>query len=236
MSTANPDSGAGVSAFIPLECNPVRMTALLKGIDESSPLQFYDVISIPDARLINLHIPHPALALLLVFSSRTPPEELRYRGSGADEPVVWWRQTVKNSCGTMALLHAACNGPARDLIDKTSTLGKLLDESIPKGPEERARLLERSKELADEHQKAAEGGDTEAPEATDDVEPHYVCFVAGTDGALYEMDGRKSGPVKLGDLGGEADMLSETALDLGARKYIKPNENFSSVVLAAGSQ
>jgi ubiquitin carboxyl-terminal hydrolase L3 len=39
-----------------------------------------------------------------------------YSGSGDKEPVVWFRQTIGNSCGLMALLHAATNGAARDYI------------------------------------------------------------------------------------------------------------------------
>ena len=43
-------------------------------------------------------------------------DKLVYSGSGLQEQVVWFRQTIGNSCGLMAVLHAAVNGSARDYI------------------------------------------------------------------------------------------------------------------------
>ena len=55
---------------------------------------------------------------------------------------------------------------------------------------------------------------------------------------LWEMDGRRKGPLDRGDIG-EDDVLSEKALDLGVRKFLKREEEtggaelrFSLITLA----
>ncbi|KAL2189643.1 cysteine proteinase [Thermothelomyces heterothallicus CBS 203.75] len=107
--------------------------------------------------------------------------------------------------------------------------------AVPLGPDERARLLERDPALAAAHQSAAEQGDTAAPAATDDVDLHYVCFVKGRDGALWELDGRRKGPLRRGDLDSSEDVLSEKALALGPLKFLEREAadlRFSCVALA----
>lgn len=128
MSTIpNPDPPPGTSpAFIPLEANPELMTTLLQKLGLSSALQIHDVYSLTDPDLLAF-IPRPALALLLVFPVSATYESHRlaedalleeYNGQGDAEPV-WFRQTIRNACGLMGLLHAVSNGPARDYIGKS---------------------------------------------------------------------------------------------------------------------
>jgi ubiquitin carboxyl-terminal hydrolase L3 len=67
---------------------------------------------------------------------------------------------------------------------------------------------------------------------------HYVCFVKSNDNRLWEMDGRRKGPLDRGELGPDDDVLSEKALSLGVRKFMKREEDaggdlrFSLIVLA----
>lgn len=100
------------------------MTTLAHDLGLSSTLAFHDVFSIDDESLLAF-VPRPALALLLVFPVSKSYEEFRvkadvdresYDGSGSAEPVLWFRQTIRNACGLMGLLHAVCNGDARNLI------------------------------------------------------------------------------------------------------------------------
>lgn len=120
----DPDPHAGAPAFIPLEANPQLMTTLLHKIGVSKALQMHDVFSLTEPELLSF-IPRPALALLLVFpvsaayeSHRMAEDSLNkeYHGKGAAEPVMWWRQTIRNACGFMALLHAVANGPSRNFV------------------------------------------------------------------------------------------------------------------------
>ena len=60
------------------------------------------------------------------------------------------------------------------------------------------------------------------PNAEDEVDFHYICFVRGKDGQfLYELDGDLKGPVCRGPLATqEADSLFEIGLN-AVREYIQ---------------
>ena len=107
---------------------------------------------------------------------------------------------------------------------------------MPLAPRERSALVERTPELAAAHKEAASGGDTAAPDAHDDVDLHYVCFARGNDGALWELDGRRKGPIRRGDLDKDDDVLSPKALTMGPLKFLEREGGdlrFSAVALAA---
>lgn len=64
---------------------------------------------------------------------------------------------------------------------------------------------------------------------------HYVCFVRGDDGTLWELDGRRKGPLNRGQLESGEDVLSEKALTWGPRKFLEregADLRFSAVALA----
>lgn len=135
----------------------------------------------------------------------------------------------------MGLLHATANGPARNFIEEGSDLDKLVKEAVDLDPVQRAKLLETSPSLAKAHREAATQGATEAPAATDDVDLHYVCFVKTEDGSLWELDGRRKGPLKRGNLEKGEDVLSQNALALGPLKFLEREGGdlrFSCVALA----
>ncbi|GAB0136226.1 hypothetical protein EsDP_00004537 [Epichloe bromicola] len=242
-ANTNPDPDNGAPAFIPLEANPELMTTLIHKLGVSPALAVHDVYSLTDPDMLSF-IPRPALALLLVFPVSAVYESHRmaedntadeYRGAGEQEPVIWWKQTIRNACGMMGLLHAVSNGPARNLIEQGSTMDKLLKESTPLPPRERSALLEKTPAIATAHKEAASAGDTAAPDAQDDVDLHYVCFVKGSDGALWELDGRRKGPIRRGELEENEDMLSPKALSLGILKFLEREGGdlrFSAVALA----
>lgn len=121
------------------------------------------------------------------------------------------------------------------MVEQGTTLDELLKKSIPLQPRERATLLEKTPAVAAAHKEAASIGDTVAPDAEDDVDLHYVCFVKGNDGALWELDGRRKGPIRRGELQENEDMLSEKALSLGILKFLEREGGdlrFSAVALA----
>lgn len=118
------DPPASRPAFIPLEANPELMSALLHRLGLSPALQVHDVYSLTDADMLGF-VPRPALALLLVFpvsavyeSHRLAEDALldEYAGRGEGERVLWFRQTIRNACGLMGLLHAVSNGAAKNFV------------------------------------------------------------------------------------------------------------------------
>lgn len=116
-----------------------------------------------------------------------------------------------------------------------STLDDIVKRSIPLHPADRAKVIEQTPALADAHKAAATEGDTPAPDAHDDVDLHYVCFVKGNDGNLWELDGRRKGPINRGPLNSDEDVLSAKGLNLGVLKFLEregADLRFSAVALA----
>ena len=67
---------------------------------------------------------------------------------------------------------------------------------------------------------------------------HYVCFAKGSDGALWELDGRRKGPIRRGELDKNEDVLSAKGLSLGPLKFLDregADLRFSAVALAGSS-
>ena len=222
------------------------MSHLIHQLGLPATLGFSDVFSIDEPDLLAF-VPRPSHGLLLVFPVSRTYEASRieedsslseYSGSGPSEPVTWFKQTIRNACGLIGLLHAVANGEPRRQIIPGSDLEGLLREAEPLKPLERADLLYDSKALESAHADAARLGDTEAPGAEDSVDLHFVAFVKGGDGKLWELDGRRKGPLERGSLGEDEDALSDRALDLGARRFLKveaaggnPDLRFSLVSL-----
>jgi ubiquitin carboxyl-terminal hydrolase L3 len=124
-------------------------------------------------------------------------------------------------------------------VEPNSDLHKLIKDAIPLAPAERAELLYNSQALESAHHSAATQGDSAAPDAEDNIDLHYVCFVKDDKSNLWELDGRRKGPLNRGELGDDEDVLSEKALELGVKKFLAREEaagggelRFSVIALA----
>ena len=208
------------------------MTSLVHSLGIPTHLAFHDVYSLTEPSLLSF-LPRPALALLLVFPVTKTYETFRmqedsslpeYAGSGPNEPVIWFKQTIRNACGLIGLLHSVCNGGAREAIKPGSDLDKLLQQAVPLQPSDRADLLYKSDALEAAHATAAAKGDTSAPEAETSVDLHFVAFVKDKEGTLWELDGRRRGPLARGKLGAEEDVLSEKGQELGVQAFLRREE------------
>ena len=105
----------------------------------------------------------------------------------------------------------------------------------------RARVLEESEFYEAAHRDAAHQGQSDLPPTEfDDTGNHFVAFVKGTDGHLWELEGSRKGPLDRGILAENEDVLSEKALNVGVRRIMKINKGdegggdmrFSCIVLA----
>lgn len=217
-----------------LENNPEVMTQLASRLGLPPSLAFHDVYSLSEPSLLSL-IPRPAYALLVIIPMTPTWNELRktedgsreiYSGSGPQEPVIWFKQTIGHACGLIGLLHSVLNGPAAEMITQKSELQRLLKEAIPLKTMERAKLLEDSDVLEAAHHAAAVAGDTEAPDVgtAERLGNHFIAFVKGKDGHLWELEGNRKGPLDRGPLGESDDVLSEKALEMGIKRYVKLEE------------
>lgn len=121
MTVASNMSTMYAKHFLQLESNPEVFNKLIRSLGSSHCLEFQDVVSLDDPDLL----PHPALALILVFPTTNRYEDQRAvedashsgsEGNGYDEGIMWFMQTINNACGLYSILHALSNGPARDLV------------------------------------------------------------------------------------------------------------------------
>lgn len=207
-------------AVIPLESNPDIFTQLAGHLGLSSLLGFHDVYSISDPSLLAF-LPQPIYAVILLFPLTEDYELYRKtQDSSLDllegsEAVNWFKQTIKNGCGLYALLHILAN-VNKSLVVENSPLDTFLSELKAQGGPKASNVdeysyliqnLEKSIRLDDNF---GSQGQTQAPAAQDDINFHFITFLKGQDNHMYELDGRRKGPI---DLSGPQGSSATSVLD-----------------------
>lgn len=110
---------------------------------------------------------------------------------------------IPNACGTIALLHAAANSGVP--LPSDSWMSTFFASSRGLTPAERAASLAGDPAIAVEHAESAADGQSDA---VSDTWQHFVCFCEAG-GQVWELDGRKKGPVCHGASSG--DILKDAA-------------------------
>lgn len=226
------------------------MNQLATKLGLSPELQFYDVYTLDELDLL-AHIPRPVLGLLVIIPL-TPAwdrdrqaedaDKSDYTGSGPEEPVIWFKQTIGNACGSIGLLHCAINGPAADFIQPGSDLANIRHRAVPLAMDDRAQMLYDNVPFEIAHKSVEEAGDTSAiVSAAEHIGQHFVAYVKA-DGKLWELEGSRKGPLERGDLAEDEDVLSPRALELGIKRIMRVERDagggdlrFSCIALARGA-
>ncbi|KAH8901367.1 cysteine proteinase, partial [Thozetella sp. PMI_491] len=220
--------GAKRKSFKPLENNPVAMTSLANRLGLSESLMFEDVYSIDDPDLLGA-VPRPCYGLILVFPINEAYEQFRveednlfedYHDFGENEEVIWFKQTIGTACGMIALLHCLANGDSPSFIRSGSDLEHLLNQIKSLEPIARANALCDCDALEEANELAAVEGESSVVPANTPMDLHFVCFVKSRTNRLWELDGRRKGPINRGDLKPEEDGLSQRALEFGVRAFL----------------
>ncbi|KAL1834769.1 hypothetical protein ACET3Z_004420 [Daucus carota] len=183
--------------WLPLEANPDVMNQFLWGLGvRENELGCYDVYGL-DEELLEM-VPKPVLAVLFLYPLTPQSEEERIQQDTVTKDqikgVYYMRQTVGNACGTVGLLHAIGNITSKINLLENSYLDKFYKSTANMDPMERAVYLENDREMEVAHRAAATAGETKA---SDDVYSHFICFTC-VNGQLYELDGRRAGPISHG--------------------------------------
>lgn len=116
-------------------------------------------------------------------------------------------QEIPNACGTVALLHSVAaastlgGGPVE--LPPGSWLHDYMTRAASASPDERAALLAADDTIDAEQAVAVEGGQSAV---IDNTWQHFVCFVQ-KGGILWELDGRKGGPINHGPSSSETLLL-----------------------------
>ncbi|OZJ06921.1 hypothetical protein BZG36_00151 [Bifiguratus adelaidae] len=207
MANDVPVEKAGLR-WLPLEANPEVMNEFMYNLGMSKEYAFTDVYGF-DPTLLAM-VPQPVLAIILCFPVTPAYEKYRLNEEAhitqfeqnVCPDIIFYKQTISNACGTIALLQAVSNN---EIVIKTGTpLATLVEKAQPMSADERAELLESDTTLAQAHQASASTGQTAAPDINADVNLHFVCFIV-KENHLYELDGRKPFPINHGKC---TDLLS----------------------------
>lgn len=192
-------TSTGSKRWLPLEANPDVMNQFLWGLGvQLNEAECCDVYGL-DEELLEM-VPKPVLAVLFLYPLTPQSEEERIKQDSetkVQDPsstVYFMKQTVGNACGTIGLLHAIGNLTSQIKLTEGSFLDKFFKSTSSMDPMQRALFLENDREIEVAHSVAVTAGETEA---TDDVNTHFICFTC-TDGQLYELDGRRAGPISHG--------------------------------------
>jgi ubiquitin carboxyl-terminal hydrolase L3 len=189
--------------WFPLESNPELINDYIQKLGfETSLYEFVDVFSTEEWALDM--IPQPVAAVLMLYPLTDKQENSSTRANDvvaledAQDKVWFIKQRIGNACGTIGLLHALMNIPEPiRIFTQDSWLDTFQgDCPIPLDPVTKAETLEADSKIATLHDQAtsSENNQTNRGSLDDELITHFVAFVC-VNNKLYEMDGRKAGPV-----------------------------------------
>lgn len=227
------DESASAKRWLPLEANPDVMNQFLWGLGlPENEAECYDVYGL-DEQLLEM-VPEPVLAVLFLYplTSKTEEERLQQENEKKHNTRVYFmKQTVGNACGTIGLLHALGNITSEIKLTEGSFFDRFFKATASMDPLQRAAFLENDREMEVAHSVAATAGDTEA---LVDVNAHFICF-ACVDGELYELDGRKSGPISHGQSSPNTLLRDAAKVIQGVIQKNPDSLNFNVIVVSKKS-
>uniref|UniRef100_A0A8C5B7B5 Ubiquitin carboxyl-terminal hydrolase n=1 Tax=Gadus morhua TaxID=8049 RepID=A0A8C5B7B5_GADMO len=189
------------------------LNKMLSKLGAGGTWRFFDVLGLEGEPLAT--VPSPCCALMLLFPLTPKHESFRETQANqlsGDSDVYFLKQTVVNSCGTVALLHTVANNKDKVEFSDDSALKKFLDETADMTAEDRAKQLEKNQPAADK------------------VNFHFIAFV-NVNGKLHELDGRMDGPVSHGSTKDTSFLSDAARVCRGFMEREKGEVRFSAVAL-----
>ncbi|KAL9541177.1 hypothetical protein MBANPS3_009266 [Mucor bainieri] len=217
-----------IQRWVPLEANPEIIHKA--GVDPK--YNYVDVLGF-DPELLAMLPPHVEAVVFLFpiteayekFKDEEEAHLIKLEQSISPD-VVFFKQTIANACGMIALLHSVASND--DEIVGPGLFNDIIEQAKNMSMDERVELLENSKELAQLHASAATEGQTAAPCSDDSIDLHFICFIE-VDQHLYELDGRKLFPINHGKCTNLVESATKVMKQYMARD---PNEtNFNAIAL-----
>lgn len=212
----------GKLEWIPMESNPEVMNAFFRKVGVKPHINVVDVLGF-EPELLQM-VEGKVEGLLLCYpmkgeTDNTVDEEAKKR-------LYFMRQTIRNACATMALIHLLANQCDDADFQPDSSIKEFIRESKQLEPEVKANKFESCETIATAHESASVGGQTDAPPASESVEYHFISIIHNNN-TLYEMDGRKMGPINHGPTTPETFLSDAMKL---VKKFVNndpSNPNFS---------
>jgi ubiquitin carboxyl-terminal hydrolase L3 len=145
---------------------------------------------------------------------------------------------------SMEKSHPICVHPVFKIsydTEPNSPLANILQKAKNMNTPERVELLENSDDLEAAHTSFSQHGQSHAPGADESVETHYIALVKHVNPKtgktmIYELDGRRLGPVEREELPKGEDLLGPAALkivqEFMTREMESGKQEFSLCALA----
>jgi len=233
-----------MASWVPLESDPevfIRWQAPLiifkiltkygHGLGMKSSYEFVDVLAF-DLETMGAIVPeiYHSQALIFLYSISS----IKSQGNTQvkqDGPLYFMKQTAENACGSVALIHVLANTPSS--VDPSSTIEQFVRKTKATSAMNRGITLENDQNICALHASFSAQGQTAAPGASTDIDQHFVAFIEGTDGILYEMDGRQAGPITHAEIGKEPGAFFQACCETIGEKYltVAPDAQFTAMAL-----
>ncbi|KAG1122068.1 hypothetical protein G6F42_011828 [Rhizopus arrhizus] len=221
-----------IQRWVPLEANPEVWNEIIHKAGVDPKYNYVDVLGF-DPELLAV-LPPVVEAVVFLFPITEAYEKFKDEEEAhlikleqsISPDVVFFKQTIANACGMIALLHSVASND--DEIVGPGLFNDIIEQAKNMSVDERVDLLENSKELAQLHASAATEGQTAAPCSDDSIDLHFICFIE-VDQHLYELDGRKLFPINHGKCTNLVESATKVMKQYMARD---PNEtNFNAIAL-----
>merc|ERR1712232_1519530 len=192
---------------MPLESNPDMFNVFARSIGLPDAWSFVDVLGM-DEELLAM-VPRPCLGVILLFEYSDKLLAAHYSADDSTKKqplssdIFFMKQFVGNACGTIAALHCLGNSTQTLNFEADSPMSRFIAGLEDRTPQHIGAALADFEEfhLASDESAEAEG-QTEALDADDDTNHHFIAFVENG-GTVYELDGAKEFPVHRGPSDGD---------------------------------
>eukprot|EP00400_MALV-I_sp_L67-5_P001222 gene1222-742_t len=221
----------------PLESNPDVLNKFTEEVGGNADLAWHDVFGLDPELLMML--PQPIHAMMLLYpmtdnSRKAKSDQESSLGAGGfavPDNLFYMKQNVQNACGTIGAIHCLANVNPGGLPD--GWVKDFVAGTKGSTPEERGLKFATDEAIKTLHEKHVSGGGN-ATEAVDDIDNHFIAFIQ-SGGKLYEMDGRKTGPVCHGDVTAD-DFLPSVAKVIQTEFMAKDPDNLNFTMVALGAK
>lgn len=205
-------------SVVPLESNPEVFTSFAHDLGLEKSYAFVDIYSLTDPDLVGF-VPRPVKALILLFplnrffeTAKNDKIIANEELTAQEDPPIWFKQTIGNACGLYGLLHSLGNN--KKLLNEDSKLLKFLEaHSRSDGRYSDTAADDFVVYLSELNSDKFQQGQTEAPEAEQEVNLHFITFIQHN-GVVYELDGRRSQGAHL------LSSIDDTGSDLMEQKSV----------------
>ncbi|CXI94043.1 ubiquitin carboxyl-terminal hydrolase isozyme L3, putative [Plasmodium berghei] len=179
--------------WIPIESNPDSLYLYSCKLGQQK-LSFVDIYGF-NKDLLDM-IPKPVHAIIFLYPIKDDIDNSigssHINTTNGDINIWFIKQTVSNSCGTIALLHLFANLRNTFPLDKDSVLDTFFTKVDNLKPEGRALEFENNDIIEQLHHEFS-GNELNLGESID-VDTHFIVFLE-INGMLIELDGRKNHPI-----------------------------------------